>query len=95
MEKTVKVGLLGLGVVGTGVLEILADHQEKIEKSIGGPLVVTKALVRPEEDTQALADKYHLELVTELEAILNDPEISIVVEVMGRIEPAKTFIKQA
>ena len=44
MEKAVKVGLLGLGVVGTGVLEILADHKDKIEKSIGGPLVVTKAI---------------------------------------------------
>lgn len=95
MEKAVKVGLLGLGVVGTGVLEILADHQEKIEKSIGGPLIVTKALVRPGEDKQALANTYHLELVTELDAILNDPEIAIVVEVIGRIEPAKTFIRQA
>ena len=82
MEKAVKVGLLGLGVVGTGVLEILADHKDKIEKSIGGPLVVTKALIRPEEDKSALAEKYQLELVTELDAILNDPEIAIVVEVM-------------
>ncbi|MGX7204145.1 homoserine dehydrogenase [Enterococcus pingfangensis] len=95
MEKAVKVGLLGLGVVGTGVLEILADHQEKIQKSIGGSLVVTKALIRPGEDKSQLAKKYDLELVTELEAILNDPEISIVVEVMGRIEPAKTFITNA
>ena len=95
MEKAVKVGLLGLGVVGTGVLEILADHKDKIEKSIGGPLVVTKALIRPEEDKSALEEKYQLELVTELDAILNDPEIAIVVEVMGRIEPAKTFIKKA
>lgn len=95
MEKAVKVGLLGLGVVGTGVLEILADHQEKIQKSIGGSLVVTKALIRSGEDKNQLAQKYDLELVTELEAILDDPEISIVVEVMGRIEPAKTFIKDA
>lgn len=95
MEKTVKVGLLGLGVVGTGVLEILADHQEKIKKSIGASLVVSKALIRPGEDKSALAKKYNLELVTELEAILADPEIAIVVEVMGRIEPARTFIKKA
>lgn len=57
-------------------------------------MVVTKALIRPEEDKSALAEKYDLELVTELDSILNDPEISIVVEVMGRIEPAKTFIKK-
>ncbi|MFC4772155.1 homoserine dehydrogenase [Enterococcus hermanniensis] len=95
MEKAVKVGLLGLGVVGTGVLEILSDHQEKIRNSIGGPLTVTKALVRPDENKKRLAEKYHVELVTELESILNDPEIAIVVEIIGRIEPAKSYIKQA
>ncbi|WP_427813124.1 homoserine dehydrogenase [Enterococcus sp. 22-H-5-01] len=95
MEKAVNVGLLGLGVVGTGVLEILSDHQEKIRNSISGPLTVTKALVRPDENKKKLAKKYQLELVTELESILNDPEITIVVEVMGRIEPAKSYIKQA
>lgn len=95
MEKPVKVGLLGLGVVGTGVLEILADHQEKIEKSIGCPLTVTKALIRPTEDKDEMAKKYNLQLVHELTDIIEDPEIDIVVEVMGRIEPAKTFIAEA
>ncbi|GCF93459.1 homoserine dehydrogenase [Enterococcus florum] len=95
MEKPVKVGLLGLGVVGTGVLEILSDHQNKIEKSIGCPLAVTKALIRPTEDKAAIAEKYDLQLVHELSDIIEDPEIDIVVEVMGRIEPAKTFIAEA
>lgn len=95
MEQPVKIGLLGLGVVGSGVLEILAGHQEKIQKNIGGPLEVTKALVRPNEDKSDLAKKYNVTLVHELKEIIEDPEIDIVVEVMGRIEPAKTFISDS
>lgn len=57
-------------------------------------MVVTKALIRPEEDKSALAEKYQLELVTELDAILNDPEIAIVVEVMGMDRTSQDFIKK-
>ncbi|MGM0124983.1 homoserine dehydrogenase [Enterococcus sp. AZ194] len=95
MEEKLKIGLLGLGVVGSGVPEILIAHQEKIRQVTGMDIVVDKAFVREIETKQALGDAFNIQLTTSIEDILDDPEISIVVELMGAIEPAKTYISQA
>ncbi|KAF1295809.1 homoserine dehydrogenase [Enterococcus sp. JM4C] len=97
MEEKLKIGLLGLGVVGSGVPEILIAHQEKIRQVTGMDLVVEKAFVRDVEveSKKALAAEFDIQLTASIDEILDDPEISIVVELMGKIEPAKTYISQA
>lgn len=92
--KEVKIALLGFGTVGMGVYELLKKRSELIEERIGIRPVIKKILVR---DLQKKRDievdpKY---FTTNIEEILEDPEISIVCELIGGIEPAKTYILKA
>ncbi len=95
MEKRLKIGLLGLGVVGTGVIKVVAQNSAKILSTTGIKLEVAKVLVRVGEDKKTIADEYGFTLVHDINDITSDPEIDIVVEVMGKIEPAKSFILNA
>lgn len=94
MEKTViGLGLLGLGTVGTGVVQVLRDNAREIGRKVGAPIVIKKALVHnAAKERPGLED---LELVTDIDAIVNDPEIDIVVELMGGIAPAKDYMLRA
>ena len=86
-----KIGLLGLGTVGTGVLEVLEQNRAKIERRAGGPLRVARALVR---DPARHSGK-PVELTTRAADVLEDPDIQIVVEVMGGLEPARSYMLEA
>ena len=80
--RSVRLGLLGLGTVGTGVLEVLARNQEEIERRLGHGIEVARVLVRDTERPRSpliARDR----LTTSADAILSDPEIRIVLEVMG------------
>lgn len=94
MEK-LKVAVLGLGTVGSGVPLILKEHQEKISLVTGVEIVVEQALVRDEAEKSDLAKNYDIRLTTDYQDILTNPEIQVVVELIGQIEPAKTYITQA
>ncbi|MCH3904580.1 MAG: homoserine dehydrogenase [Lactobacillus sp.] len=92
MMQAKKVALLGLGTVGSGVLQILINNQAKIVQNAGCQLVPVKALVRnPAKHKEAARQ---IKLVTDFDEILHDPEIELVVEVMGGLHPAKEFISQ-
>lgn len=93
--KEVKIGILGLGVVAQGFLEMLTSQKQRIEAQKGIKLIVSKVLVREGEEKTTIANKYGFELVTDVKKITEDDEISIVIELMGRVHPAKEFIKQA
>lgn len=95
MEKRLQIGILGLGVVGTGVVEILAKERQKIKQRTGVELVITKALIREAEDKSGLATAHGLKLVYDVKEITEDDEIDVVVEVMGKIHPAKEFVTAA
>ncbi|MEI5995508.1 homoserine dehydrogenase [Candidatus Enterococcus mansonii] len=95
MKEKLKVGLLGLGTVGSGVPTILQEHQEKISQVTGMEITITKALVRDEQEKRRLAEKFDIQLTTTIDDIIKDDEINIVVELIGKVEPAKTFITQA
>lgn len=93
---SIKIGLLGFGTVASGIPFLLTENAHKIEQAIGGRLEIAKVLVKDEEEKSRLEAAGHAyNFVTDVQAILTDPEIAIVVELMGRIEPAKTFISQA
>lgn len=92
--NTVKIGLLGLGNVGTGTYKILDMNREQITKSTGLNFEVGKVLVRDinrKRDIDVALEK----LTQNPDEIFNDPEINVVVEVLGGIEPATTFMLEA
>lgn len=90
----IKVGLLGLGNVGSGVVNIFSENTEKIREYIGTEIQVEKVLVR-DINKPRLAELDQRILTTDPRDILDNPDIDIVVELMGGIEPAFTYIKQA
>jgi len=86
-----KVGLVGLGTVGTGVARVLVEKQERMARHAGGPLVLAKAVVRDVHKPRSIELPPHV-VVDDLRQITNDPEISVVAELMGGIEPARTIV---
>lgn len=92
----IKVGLLGFGTVASGVPFLLKENKEKIEKAAGNSIEIAKVLVKDEaEKDRLVAAGHQFHFVTNIDDILDDAEIALVVELMGRIEPAKTFIIRA
>ena len=90
MEQAVrKIALLGMGTVGGGVYEIIERQKEEMPFKIGAALEVVKVLVR---NKAKYADRIPAEKLT---GVIGDDSIDIVVEVMGGIEPARTYIKAA
>ncbi|MCJ1995579.1 homoserine dehydrogenase [Lactococcus piscium] len=93
---TVNIALLGFGTVASGIPFLLKENGQKINSAACTDISISKVLVRDEAEKQALLAQGHdYNFVTDINAILTDPSVHIVVELMGRIEPAKTFISQA
>jgi len=90
----VKIGLLGCGTVGTGVIQVLAKNKDLISAKTGTHLEVTKVLVRDLQKDRGINDQ-NITFTSNVNDILGDPEIKIVIEVMGGISPAKEYILQA
>ncbi len=84
------IGLLGMGVVGGGVARVLCEKQEELARLVGRPLSLKSILVRDPRKPRA-CDLPHL-LTTSIEDILNNPDVRIVVEVMGGQDPALDYI---
>ncbi len=91
---TVYVGIIGLGTVGSGTVKILFENQSLIKKRLGVPLLVKKIAVRDPSLPRRVEVPDTL-LTTDPESIFRDPEIKIVVELIGGLEPARTFILKA
>lgn len=94
MENVTKIALLGLGTVGGGVYKVIRMQQEEMERKLGTTVEIKKVLVRNVEKARAKVDDPAI-LTTNVDDIMRDAEIRIVVEVMGGIEPAKSYILKA
>ncbi|MGT2666127.1 homoserine dehydrogenase [Streptococcus rifensis] len=93
---TVKIALLGFGTVASGVPFLLKENKTKIEQAAKSEIEIAKVLVKDDEEkNRLLADGHEYNFVTSIDEILADTDVEIVVELMGRIEPAKTFITRA
>ena len=90
-ERVIKIGMLGLGTVGTGVYKVLKSQQEEMLPKLGARVELKKILVRNVEKAAAKVDDPSI-ITTNFEDIANDPEIEIVVEVMGGKQPAMNYI---
>ena len=92
--KEIRIGLLGLGNIGTGTYKALEMNREKIEKLVGGKVSITRILEKDidrERDITVSREQF----VDSIEAITEDPDIDIVIELLGGVEPASTFIEKA
>ena len=92
--KKINVALLGLGTVGTGVYKVLRQQKEEIPHKIGAELVLKRILVRNLEKAAAKVEDPSV-LTNNWKDIVEDESIDIVIEVMGGMEPAKTYILEA
>ena len=93
-EKVIKAALLGLGTVGTGVYKVLKGQEEEMTTKIGCKVKIRKILVRNLEKAAAKVDDPAM-LTNSWEEIKQDPSIDIVIELIGGIEPARTYILDA
>jgi homoserine dehydrogenase len=91
--KPINVGLLGLGTVGGGTLTVLRRNAEEITRRAGREIRVIRAAVRDLEKARLLAGD--LPLTTNPFDVVDDPEIDIVVELIGGLEPARELVMQA
>jgi homoserine dehydrogenase len=91
--KPIHVGLLGLGTVGGGTLTVLRRNAEEITRRAGREIRVVRAAVRDLDKAKLLAGD--LPLTTNPFDVVDDPEIDIVVELIGGLEPARELVMQA
>jgi homoserine dehydrogenase len=95
-EKVLKVGLMGLGTVGTGVYKVIENQKDEFPYKIGTRMEIKKILVREDAIADAKSRvREGIEVVGNYEDIVNDEEIDIVIEVMGGIDFAKKCILAA
>lgn len=90
----IKVGLLGCGTVGGGVVQLLRANAAYIEARVGAPIDIARVVVRdPKKERVPELDKARI--TTDADAVVKDPSIDVIVEVMGGVEPAKSHIATA
>ncbi|TJY41431.1 homoserine dehydrogenase [Cohnella pontilimi] len=92
--NTIKVGLLGLGTVGTGVVRIVEGHHEDLQSQVGSPITIHKILVK-DLDKMRNVPVDRSKLTDDPWDIVRDPEIDVIVEVMGGIAGTKEVIWEA
>ena len=90
----VKVGLLGLGTVGGGTLNVLVRNAAEIARRAGREIIVAHAAAR-EFNAQGLEGIDQVSVTDDAFAVVNDPEIDIVVELIGGYSPARELVLQA
>lgn len=86
----IQIAVMGYGTVGSGVVEVLNTNQASINRRAGDEINIKYVLDLREFPGDPIESK----LIHDFETIVNDPEIRIVVEVMGGVEPAYTFTKR-
>lgn len=92
--REIKVGLIGFGTVGSGVAKILQNNSRLIERRMGTKIILKRIADIDLETDRGVRLKPGV-LTRKAEEVIGDPEIDIVMELIGGIEPARTFILQA
>jgi homoserine dehydrogenase len=92
--KPVRIGLLGCGTVGGGVIQLLKANAEYLAQTVGAPIEVARVLVRA-PDKERVRELDRKLLTTDPEAVLGDGSIDVFVEVMGGVDPARAYVERA
>ncbi|SNB45109.1 homoserine dehydrogenase [Geobacter sp. DSM 9736] len=92
--KQLNIGLIGFGTIGTGVVKLLAANGGLVEEKVGARLVLKKIAdldITTDRGVTVSPDV----LTTDVNQVLEDPEISVVIELIGGYEPARSFVLRA
>lgn len=92
--KKISIGLIGLGNIGTGVVKLLRQNEDMITQKLGARLDLKKIADINITSPRGIKISRNM-LTTDAREIINDPEISIIIELMGGYEPARTFVLEA
>jgi homoserine dehydrogenase len=92
--RVINVGLIGFGTVGSGVVKILQKNSKLIEKRMGAKIALKRIADIDIKTDRGVRLKKGV-LTTQADEVIKDPEIDIIIELIGGIEPAKTFILRA
>ncbi len=90
----IRVGLIGFGNIGAGVVKLLRDNSTVIRDKVGATIQLARIADLDITSDRGVAVDPAM-LTTDVNAILNDPEIKIVIELIGGYEPARTFVLKA
>jgi len=93
MSDVVRIGMLGGGTVGQGVARIIRDTADTIERATGHRLEIGPVLVRDASVARPGIDP--ASLTTDPQVVLGDPDVDIIIEVMGGVEPTREWLVQA
>lgn len=83
--KQVVVGLLGVGTVGSGVVRLLHEQTDRLARRAGARIDLKWAVVRDPEKPRAVSLK-HSKIITDPRRVIDDPEVTLIVETMGGTE---------
>lgn len=92
--EPVRVGLLGLGTVGCGTLTVLLRNREEITRRAGRRIEIVQAAARDANKPRG-CDTTGVEMVADAQRLVTDPQVDVVVELIGGYEPARTLVLQA
>lgn len=90
----ISIGLLGLGTVGSGVVKIIKNHQDKLMHQVGCPVSIKKILVKDLHKQREVEVDFSL-ITTDPYEVINDSEIDVIIEVMGGVEETKEHLLNA
>lgn len=93
-EPTLRIGVLGLGTVGCGVARVLDRNRAEVERRTGRRLQIVAACVR-DPDKERDCDLSGMDLVTDAHALVERPDIDVVLELLGGVEPARSLVLRA
>src|ERR1051326_2840023 len=93
-KRVINVGLIGLGNVGCGTVRTLEENREAIERKVGARLAIRRICVLHPDKPRPISFDRSL-LTTDAAQITDDPEIDIVAELIGGIEPARSYLDRA
>lgn len=94
MADDVRIGLLGLGNVGSGVVRLLDEHADDVRKRLGRGIRIERVAVRQKRRRQAVPMD-PARLTTNAESVVGDPRVDVVVELIGGVEPARRLVLAA
>lgn len=93
-RDAVGVGIIGFGTIGTGVIRVLRDHATDITRRMGFPVEVVRVADLDTRRDRGVKLKRGV-LIKDARKLIQDPDVDVVVELVGGIEPAGSFLKEA